>query len=268
MTVETQFNTLKSDLAVLTKLTEFSAKNIELKKRDVERKHALVESRSGSQADLDSSTSGLITSQLQNQLALQRKDNALAQLLGKPDLKMDEFPAYAQAKAARDQAERDLTHTMLLAPIAGVATQVDNIQLGRFVTAGSPILSVVDDSAPWVEANPKETDITYLRLGQPVSIVIDTFPDHVFKGKVASVSPGTGAQFSILPAQNASGNWIKVVQRVPVRISFDPSEDTRLLRSGMSANVEIDTKRSRSISTLFGFGREPSHKISTAAPAP
>ncbi|MGZ5836919.1 MAG: HlyD family secretion protein, partial [Xanthobacteraceae bacterium] len=188
----------------------------------------------------------------------------LAQLLGKPDLKIDEFPAYAQAKAARDQAQNDLNHTMLRAPIAGMATQVDNIQLGRFVTVGNPIFSVVDDAAPWVDANPKETDITYLRIGQHVTIQVDTFPDHVFHGSVVSVSPGTGAQFSILPAQNASGNWIKVVQRVPLRIAFDAIEDTSLLRAGMSATVEIDTGRNRSLLSLFGLTRKPSYK--TAVP--
>src|SRR5690606_4834948 len=119
-----------------------------------------------------------------------------------------------------------LDHTVLKAPIDGVATQVDNIQLGRFVTAGSPVLSVIDDAQPWVDANPKETDITYLRPGQKVTIEVDTFPDHVFTGTVQSVSPGTGSQFSILPAQNASGNWIKVVQRVPVRIVFDKDKAT------------------------------------------
>jgi membrane fusion protein (multidrug efflux system) len=261
-TVDSQFKTLKSDLTVLTRLADFSQKNIDLKQRDVERKTSLVEVRSGSQADLDNSLGALVTAQLQNQLALQRKEDTLNQLMGNPDLAMNDFPAYAQAKAVRDQAQRDLDHTMLVAPIAGIATQVDNIQLGRFVAAGGPILSIIDDQAPWVDANPKETDITYLRVGQRVTIEIDTFPEHVFHGSVVSVSPGTGAQFSILPAQNASGNWIKVVQRVPVRIAFDAIEDTSLLRSGMSANVEIDTGRNRSLLTLFGFSRKPSYKTS------
>jgi membrane fusion protein (multidrug efflux system) len=112
---------------------------------------------------------------------------------------------------------------------------------------------VVDDSAPWVDANPKETDITWLRVGQKVTLDVDSFPDRTFKGKVTAVSPGTGAQFSILPAQNASGNWVKIVQRVPVRITFDPDEDTRLLRAGMSVNVSIDTRRNRSLAGLLGF---------------
>jgi membrane fusion protein (multidrug efflux system) len=230
----------------------------------VERKSALVDTRSGSQADLDKSASDLVTAQLQNQLAIQRKEDTLNQLMGNPDLPMEEFPAYAQAKAALDQAQRDLDHTMLRAPINGIATQVDNIQLGRFVAAGTPILSVIDDEAPWVDANPKETDITYLRVGQPVTIAVDTFPDHVFHGKVIAVSPGTGAQFSILPAQNASGNWIKVVQRVPVRIAFDKDENTNLLRSGMSAVVEIDTGHTRSLLGLIGLQKSPpSHLAAT-----
>jgi membrane fusion protein (multidrug efflux system) len=166
-------------------------------------------------------------------------------LLGDANLPLEQFPEFAQAKAALDQAQRDLDHTTLRAPISGTATQVDNIQLGRFVAAGSPILSVIDDQAPWVDANPKETDITYLRIGQKASLAVDSFPDHTFQGTVVAVSPGTGSQFSILPPQNASGNWVKVVQRVPVRIAFDKNEDVHLLRSGMSVNVEIDTGHSR-----------------------
>jgi membrane fusion protein (multidrug efflux system) len=158
-----------------------------------------------------------------------------------------------QASAVLDQARRDLDHTVLKAPIAGTATQVDNIQPGRFVAAGSPVLSVIDDSNPWVDANPKETDITYLRAGEKAEITVDAFPDRVFHGTVSAVSPGTGSQFAILPPQNASGNWIKVVQRVPVRIIFDAGEDVSNLRAGMSANVEIDTGRQRTITSLLGL---------------
>jgi membrane fusion protein, multidrug efflux system len=142
-------------------------------------------------------------------------------LLGNPDLPLEQFPEYAQAKAVLDSAQRDFDHTIVRAPMSGTATQVDNIQLGRFVTAGTPVLSVIDDQAPWVDANPKETDITYLRVGQKATLSIDSFPDRTFTGTLVSVSPGTGAQFSILPPQNATGNWVKVVQRVPVRIAFD-----------------------------------------------
>jgi len=174
-------------------------------------------------------------------------------LLGDPNLPIEKFPAFLQAQAALDQAKRDLDHTVLRAPIAGTATQVDNIQLGRFIAAGTPILSVIDDSAPWVDANPKETDITNLKIGQKAEVSVDTFPDHTFHGAVVAVSPGTGAQFSILPPQNATGNWVKVVQRVPVRIQLDKDDANRSLRSGMSVTVDIDTGRSRSIGALLGF---------------
>lgn len=251
--VRTDFNNLKTNLASLTKLADYAQQNVALKQRDVERKQALVAKAVGTQADLDTSIAALVTAQLQAQYAVQQKGDTFNQLLGDANLPIEKFPAYIQAKAALDQAERDLNHTMLRAPMGGTATQVDAIQLGRFVTAGTPVFSVIDDSAPWVEANPKETDITYLRVGQKVTLDVDSFPDHTFHGTVQSVSPGTGAQFSILPAQNATGNWVKIVQRVPVRIAFDADEDTRRLRSGMSVNVSIDTKRNRTLAGLFGL---------------
>jgi membrane fusion protein, multidrug efflux system len=244
-TARSDYAKIKSNLKSLGILADLAQKNVDLKARDVDRKNKLVTTQAGSQADVDTSTGTLVTAQLQAQFTAQQRDDALNQLLGDPELPMEKFPAYAQAKAALDQAQRDLDHTVLRAPIAGTATQVDNIQLGRFVAAGGPILSIIDDSAPWVDANPKETDITYLRIGQKVTLDVDSFPDHTFKGTVIAVSPGTGSQFSILPAQNASGNWVKVVQRVPVRIAFDKGEDTHLLRTGMSVNVEIDTGHSR-----------------------
>lgn len=251
--VQTDFANLKTNLASLTQLVDYAQQSVEIKKRDVERKSALVAKSAGTQTDLDNSVAALVSAQLQAQMATQQKGDTLNQLLGDPELPIEKFPAYVQAKAALEQAQRDLDHTTLRAPMAGTATQVDAIQLGRFVTAGTPVFSVIDDSAPWVDANPKETDITHLRVGQKVTLEVDSFPDHTFEGTVASVSPGTGAQFSILPPQNASGNWVKIVQRVPVRIAFNADEDTRLLRAGMSVNVSIDTKRSRSLAGLLGL---------------
>ena len=239
------YDKLKANLTSLVTLVDLANKNVELKQRDVERKNKLANTQAGSQADLDTAASAMVTAQLQAQFAIQQRDTTLSQLLGNPDLPIARFPEYAQAKAALDQAQRDSDHTVVRAPISGTATQVDNIQVGRFIAAGTPILSVIDDQAPWVDANPKETDITYLRVGQKASLAVDSFPDHTFQGTVIAVSPGTGAQFSILPPQNATGNWVKVVQRVPLRIAFDKDEDTKLLRSGMSVNVEIDTGHSR-----------------------
>ena len=251
--VRTDFANLKTNLDSLTKLSGLAQQNVELKQKDVERKTSLLVSRSGSQADVDTSLAAVVTAQLQAQYATQQKDTTLNQLLGNPNLPIEQYPPFLLAQAALDQAKRDLDHTVLRAPIGGTATQVDNIQLGRFIAAGTPVLSVIDDSAPWVDANPKETDITNLRIGQKAEVSVDTFPDHTFHGTVIAVSPGTGSQFSILPAQNASGNWVKVVQRIPVRIQLDPDDANRALRSGMSVTVDIDTKRSRSIGSMLGL---------------
>jgi membrane fusion protein (multidrug efflux system) len=250
--VRVELANLKASMQSLTTLADLSQKNVELKRRDVERKSALVATKAGSPLDLDNAESAAVTAQLMAQFSLQQKTSTLNQLLGNPDLPIEDFPSYRQAKAAVEQAERDLNHAVLRAPIAGTATQVDNIQLGRFVMAGTPVFGVIDDDAPWVDANPKETDITWLRTGQQVTMYVDSFPGHTFQGTVTAVSPGTGAQFSILPPQNASGNWVKVVQRVPVRIAFAPDQDTKYLRSGMSVTVEIDTGRTRSLGKLIG----------------
>src|SRR5882724_6229189 len=197
------YSNLIVNLQSLNKLVELSTQAIDLKQRDVDRKSQLAKTNAGSQSDLDTALTALVTAQLQSQLAIQQRNTTLNQLLGDPSLPLENFPAYQQAQAALEQAERDLNHTMLRAPIDGTATQVDNIQLGRFVMAGAPVFSVMDDSAPWVDANPKETDITYLKIGQRAQVTVDTFPDRTFWGSVVAVSPGTGSQFSILPAQNA-----------------------------------------------------------------
>ncbi|MBI1205563.1 MAG: HlyD family efflux transporter periplasmic adaptor subunit [Rhodopseudomonas sp.] len=241
------YDKAKTTLASLTTLADLADKNVDLKKRDVERKTKLVSSQAGSAADVDTAMATLVTAQLQAEFTKQQRESTLSSLLGNPDLPLEKFPEYAQAKAALDNAQRDLDHTVLRAPISGTATQVDNIQLGRFVAAGGPILSVIDDQSPWVDANPKETDITYLRVGQKATLDVDAYPNCAITGKVIAISPGTGSQFSILPAQNASGNWVKVVQRVPVRLSVDKQSTGGgcQLRTGMSVNVEIDTHHSR-----------------------
>jgi membrane fusion protein (multidrug efflux system) len=227
---------------------------IALKQRDVDRKSSLVKSNFGSQLDMDNSATALVTAQAQLQLVKQQSSTALNQLLGNPELQLEQFPAYMQAKAVLDDAQRNLDLTTVRAPMNGIATQVEQIQLGRFVMAGSPVFSVIDTSNPWVDANPKESDFTYVAVGQPVTVDVDAFPDHVFKGTVGSLSPGTGAQFAILPPQNATGNFVKVVQRVPVRIYFDSNDKFVLkLKAGMSAYTTIDTGHRRSLAALLGF---------------
>jgi membrane fusion protein, multidrug efflux system len=245
---------LVANVALYSQTLEIVNSGIALKQRDVERKNSLVKSLAGSQLDLDNSATALVTAQAQRQLVTQQRSNALNQLLGNPDLPLEQFPAYMQAKAVLDDAQRNLDLTTVRAPMNGVATQVDQIQLGRFVMAGAPVFSVIDVSNPWVDANPKESDFTYVTVGQTVTLDVDAFPNHVFKGTVGSLSPGTGAQFQILPPQNATGNFVKVVQRVPVRIYFDKDDKfVRKLKAGMSVYATIDTNHRRSLADLLGL---------------
>ncbi len=251
--VRVDYNTLRTNHAAMARLIALGEQNVELKRKDVDRKATLVAKATGAQADVDAATAALVAAQNQLEQLKQQQAGILNQLKGDPNLPIEQFPPYLQAKAALDQAQRDLDHTTLRAPMPGTATQVDSIQLGRYVNAGTPVFSIVDDAAPWVDANPKETDVTYLRVGQQATIEVDAFPGHTFRGTVTSVSPGTGAQFAILPPQNASGNWVKVVQRLPLRITFDPDPQLQNLRAGMSATVSIDTRRGRSLAGLLGF---------------
>ena len=243
--VRTDFNNLKSGLASLGNQIALARQSVAANQADYDRKTALLNNRISTPSDLDRSRVLLVTAKAQLEQLEQQETTIRNQLLGDPALPIEKYPQFMEAAVALDRAKRDLANTVLRAPIAGIATQVSSIQMGRFLTAGMAVFSVIGTETVWIDANPKETDLTYVRAGQPVAITIDAFPAREWRGVVAAISPGTGAQFAILPPQNAAGNWIKIVQRVPVRIEFEPGQDLRRLRSGMSATVEIDTGRRR-----------------------
>jgi membrane fusion protein, multidrug efflux system len=250
----TTYDNLVANIKIYGQMLDLAQQGMDLKQRDVERKRALVKNNFGSQLDLDNASTALVTAGAQTQFVKQQLSNAKTQLLGDTDLPLEQFPPYAQAKSKLDNAERNLNHTVLRAAMGGVATQVEQIQLGRFVAAGTPVFSIIDVAHPWVDANPKESDLTYVTEGQPVTLEVDAFPNHLFKGKIGSLSPGTGAQFAILPPQNATGNFVKVVQRVPIRIYFDETDKyVRKLKAGMSVYATIDTGHQRSLAGLFGL---------------
>jgi len=179
-----------------------------------------------------------------------------ASLAGNPDLPVEQHPRYIEAVAARDEAARQLAHTVVRAPIAGTATNVPSLQPGQYLAAATAGFSIVGTENMWIEATPKETELTYVRPGQPVSITIDTYPDYEWHGTVESVSPASASSFALLPAQNSSGNWVKVVQRIPMRVHLDPAEGAPPLRAGMSAVVSVDTGHARGLppflAGLFG----------------
>ena len=251
---KTSYSNLIANIKIYDQMAELMQQAIDLKQRDVDRKSALVKNSYGSQLDLDNSTNSAITVRAELAFVQQQRSSSLTQLLGNPNLKLDDFPPYYQAQAVLAQAQRDLDHSEMRAPMDGIATLVDQIQLGRFVMAGSPVFTIIDVAKPWVDSNLKESDFTHVVVGQAVEIDVDAFPDHTFKGTVGSLSPGTGAQFAILPPQNATGNFVKVVQRIPVRIYFDPNDPyVKKLKAGMSAYATIDTGHKRTLAGLLGI---------------
>jgi membrane fusion protein (multidrug efflux system) len=175
----------------------------------------------------------------------QQVANALASLGNNADIMVDDHPIVQQAQAQLDKAKLDLSYTTIIAPIDGIVTKVEQIQRGDYINTGAPVFSLISNKNVWVEANFKETQMTYMHPGQEATFEIDAYPDKDFKGHVISTSPGTGASFSLLPPENATGNWVKIVQRVPVRISIDYNKDMQLLSSGLSVNVTVDTEHSR-----------------------
>lgn len=183
-----------------------------------------------------------------NQLAALREQARvqLARIDGNPDLPVGRLPQYMQAQAQVAEAQRELDHSVVRASFAGLVTDVPAIAPGKYLPASTTAFYLVDTQHVWVDAMPKETQLTYVRAGQRATVTVDTYPNAEWHGTVQSVSPAAAQEFSLLPAENSSGNWVKVVQRVPLRIRLD-SSDRRMptLSAGMSAEVAVDTGHAR-----------------------
>jgi membrane fusion protein, multidrug efflux system len=201
---------------------------------------------------LDQATHDLANAKDQQLSALQGIASARAAIGGDPDIATDTHPSVLAALATRDNAAWNLSQTTVRAPADGVISQSTDFKAGQYVTAGTPLFSLVENGNTWVEANFKETQLTRMKVGQEAEIVLDTYPNHPFKAVVDSIGAGTGSEFSLLPAQNATGNWVKVTQRIPVRLKVEDAGAALALRTGMSADVSIDTGASRGFSGLFG----------------
>jgi membrane fusion protein (multidrug efflux system) len=220
--------------------------DLEFKQKLFDRQQGLLQKGVSSQSAFDTAENDLHTAQQSLSQAKQRVNAALAALGGDASIATDSHPTVLAALARRDQAALDLKNTEVRAPAAGVVAQADRLLAGQYVTASTPVLALVESGSSWVEANFKETDLARMRVGEPAIITVDAFPGRSFAGTVASIGAGTGSEFSLLPAQNATGNWIKVVQRVPVRVTFTEAPTDIPLRTGLSASVEVDLTKSGS----------------------
>jgi membrane fusion protein (multidrug efflux system) len=222
----------------------------ELTTRDFKRQQELADRKLIAAATLDSANrSATVASGAVGVLELQLEQTA-ARLGGNPNLAIDTYPTVRTALSELERAEVDLGYALIRAPQSGIVSHLPKV--GARVEIGRAACAIVTDQSLWVEANFKETDLEWVRPGEPVRVDVDTYGEHRWHGRVESIAQATGAEFSLLPAQNATGNWVKVVQRIPVRIALDRRPDDPPLRDGMSATVEIDTGPHTRFDRWFG----------------
>jgi membrane fusion protein (multidrug efflux system) len=210
------------------------------------RQQDLLNAHVASQSTFDTARRNLQNAQQKLASLNQQLAAIAANLNGNPDGPVEQNPRYLEAMARRGEAARQLAHTVVKAPFAGIVTDVNSIAPGKYLAASTTAFNLVATDHVWVAANPKETELTYVRPGQPVTVTADTYPDTQWDGTVESISPAAAQEFSLLPAQNTSGNWVKVVQRIPMRVRVDTSDEYQPpLRAGMSVEVDVDTGHAR-----------------------
>ncbi|HEX6120974.1 MAG TPA: HlyD family secretion protein [Dongiaceae bacterium] len=233
--------------------------NVGFAQRELERREKLVAGKIISQSDYDEARNRYNVAVNEAASIGQDISRIVSELGGDPNIDPERHPTYRAAAAALAQAELDMRHGTVTAPADGVVAQVDTLRPGDYIKAGEPVFNIVSQKDAWIEANLKETDLTYVKPGQTADVTIDTYPGRTFKAVVDSIGMATGAEFSVLPPQNSSGNWVKVVQRIPVRLRVVDAPEDATLRAGMSAVVEIDTGHRRGVFTalarLFTWGQ-------------
>jgi len=226
--------------------------SLEFAKAQYARQVGLRDADLGTRQDLDTARFNRDTAKQQIEVARQQAASLLARLNGNADIPVGEHPRYLEASAELAQAELNLEHTIIRAPIGGVVT--NRPEPGDYVEQGVPVLAVVADTDLWIEANFKETQLTHVREGQSAEVRIDAYPGKLWHGSVQNISEATGAEFALLPPQNATGNWVKIVQRIPVRIAIEDTSDLPPLRLGMSSTVTVDTGYTRTWRDLTPAG--------------
>jgi membrane fusion protein, multidrug efflux system len=260
-TVRDDINALKANYRDMQAQIKQAQDDVAYYDREFKRQQQLSGNGFASQQTFDAARRNLQNAQ-QKLTSLNEQLAAItANLGGDPNLPVERHPRYRDAVAQRDEAARQLNHTVVKAPFAGVVTNVPAAAPGKYLQASATAFYLVATDHVWVDSNPKETQLTYVRPGQAVTVSVDTYPDLAWRGTVESISPAAAQEFQLLPAQNTSGNWVKVVQRIPMRVRVDTT-DTKLppLRAGMSVEVDVDTGHARGmphfLAGLFGQARK------------
>ena len=255
---EAQIGTTHNDLLALQASYRNMQTQVEQAKIDVDfnnvnfkRQQQLITNDFTPRATFDAARNTLQASQqklasLEAQLA-----GIAANLNGNPDAPIEEHPRYKDALAARKEAARQLSHTVVKAPFAGIVTNVPSLQPGQYLAAAATAFNIVSIDHVWVEASPKETELTYVKPGQKATIDVDTYPGRHWVGTVDSISPASASSFSLLPAENTSGNWVKVVQRIPMRIRVNNTAGEPPLRVGMSVELNVNTGHERGLPSFI-----------------
>jgi membrane fusion protein (multidrug efflux system) len=231
----------KADYQAALRDTAAKQQQVNADQATYDRYASLVKQRAVTQQETDDARYKLAADQQAVRASESQARALVAKLDGHPDVAVEDMPSFKQAQAQVAEAEREMNHSVVRAPYSGIVTQVNKLQLGMYLGASTAAFGLVSTDHVWVEAEPKETQLTYAKNGDPVDVSFDIYPGRTWKGTVQSVAPATDQNFSLLPAENSSGNWVKVVQRIPVRVQLDIKPGDPPLRAGMSADIDIDT---------------------------
>src|SRR6202158_5176483 len=264
---EAQIGNTRNDLVALQASYRNMQAQIDQAQKDVDfnmvnfkRQEQLIANNFTPKATFDTARNTLQGSQQKLASLQQQLAGLAANLNGDPAAPIENHPKYKDAVAARDEAARQLAHTIVRAPFAGIVTNVPSLQPGQYLAAAATAFNIVSTDHVWVQASPKETELTYVKPGQKVTLEVDTFPGQRWAGTEESISPASASSFSLLPAENTSGNWVKVVQRIPMRVRVSNAPGKPALRVGMSVAVSVDTGHERGlpsfITNLFGSSSE------------
>ena len=244
--MRTQVEHLRADYheAVTQVVTE--EERVKFLTRQLSRHKKLMDRKLGSEQAYDVAAHDLSLAKRQVRVLRQRVQRALQSLGGNPDIKVEEHARFLRARAERDQAAIAWADTSIEAPADGIVSNM-KLQAGEYVEEGDAVFTIIENGKVWVEANLKETQLTHVLQGQSASIIVDAYPGVEWPATVDAIAPATGAEFSVLPPQNATGNWVKVVQRIPVLLDVEQPPKGNPLRAGMTVTVAIDTERERTM---------------------